>query len=170
MGKQSQGELKMKVEARLAELGFTLPEPLALPPGARLPFPWVLVRGKRVFVSGHGPQLPDGSLAGPFGKVGTEVSFDQAHEAARLVALAILSSLKRELGDLDRVTAWLRVFGMVNSAPNFTRQPDVINGFSDLILSVYGNEAGSHARSAVGMASLPFNIPVEIEAEVEIDG
>ena len=160
----------MKVEARLAELGFTLPEPLALPPGARLPFPWVLVRGKRVFVSGHGPQLPDGSLAGPFGKVGTEVSFDQAHEAARLVALAILSSLKRELGDLDRVTAWLRVFGMVNSAPNFTRQPDVINGFSDLILSVYGNEVGSHARSAVGMASLPFNIPVEIEAEVEIDG
>lgn len=160
----------MKVEARLAELGLTLPEPLALPPGARLPFPWVLVRGKRVFVSGHGPQLPDGSLAGPFGKVGAEVSFEQAHEAARLVALAILSGLKRELGDLDRVTAWLRVFGMVNSAPNFTRQPDVINGFSDLILSVYGNEAGSHARSAVGMASLPFNIPVEIEAEVEIDG
>jgi enamine deaminase RidA (YjgF/YER057c/UK114 family) len=167
---QSQGELNMKVEARLAELGLTLPEPLALPPGARLPFPWVLVRGKRVFVSGHGPQLPDGSLAGPFGKVGAEVSFEQAHEAARLVALAILSGLKRELGDLDRVTAWLRVFGMVNSAPNFTRQPDVINGFSDLILSVYGNEAGSHARSAVGMASLPFNIPVEIEAEVEIDG
>ncbi|HAT43796.1 MAG TPA: hypothetical protein DCS90_01720, partial [Ktedonobacter sp.] len=86
------------------------------------------------------------------------------------IALAMLSSLKRELGDLDRVTAWLRVFGMVNSAPNFTRQPNVINGFSNLILAVYGNDIGSHARSAVGMASLPFNIPVEIEAEVEIDG
>ncbi|MDQ6642985.1 MAG: RidA family protein [Chloroflexota bacterium] len=160
----------MKVEARLTELGLILPEPLTLPPGMQLPFPWVLVRGKRVFISGHGPQLPDGSLAGPFGKVGSEVSFDQAQEAARLIALAVLSSLKRELGDLDRVTAWLRVFGMVNSAPNFTRQPNVINGFSNLILAVYGNDIGSHARSAVGMASLPFNIPVEIEAEVEIDG
>jgi enamine deaminase RidA (YjgF/YER057c/UK114 family) len=160
----------MKVEARLAELGLILPESLKLPPGTQLPFPWVLVRGKRVFISGHGPQLPDGSLAGPFGKVGSEVSFDQAQEAARMIALAMLSSLKRELGDLDRVTAWLRVFGMVNSAPNFTRQPNVINGFSNLILAVYGNDIGSHARSAVGMASLPFNIPVEIEAEVEIDG
>ena len=74
------------------------------------------------------------------------------------------------MGDLDRVTAWLRVFGMVNCTPDFSKQPAVINGFSDLILAVYGEEAGTHARSAVGMASLPFNIPVEIEAEVEIDG
>jgi len=95
----------MKIEARLEELGFVLPAPLALPAGARLPFPWVRVRGKRVFISGHGPQQPDGSLAGPFGKVGAEVSTEQAYESARLVALAILGSLKRELGDLDRVTA-----------------------------------------------------------------
>ncbi len=80
------------------------------------------------------------------------------------------NSLKRQLGDLDRVTAWLRAFGMVNCTPDFSKQPAVINGFSDLILAVYGDEAGTHARSAVGMASLPFNIPVEIEAEVEIDG
>ncbi|OLB35407.1 MAG: hypothetical protein AUG45_13745 [Ktedonobacter sp. 13_1_20CM_3_54_15] len=160
----------MKIEARLEELGFVLPAPLALPAGARLPFPWVRVRGKRVFISGHGPQQPDGSLAGPFGKVGAEVSTEQAYESARLVALAILGSLKRELGDLDRVTAWLRVFGMINSTPDFTMQPAVINGFSDVILSVYGETAGAHARSAVGMASLPFSIPVEIEAEVEIDG
>jgi len=79
-------------------------------------------------------------------------------------------SLKRQLGDLDRVTAWLRAFGMVNCTPDFSKQPAVINGFSDLILAVYGDEAGTHARSAVGMASLPFTIPVEIEAEVEIDG
>ena len=160
----------MKIETRLEELGLTLPEPLVLPPGARLPFPWVRVWGKRAFISGHGAQRSDGSLAGPFGKVGAEVSAEQAYEAARMAALSILSSLKRQLGDLDRVTAWLRVFGMVNSAPNFTGQPAVINGFSDLILAVYGEEAGTHARSAVGMASLPFNIPVEIEAEVEIDG
>ena len=80
----------------------------------------------------------------------------------------MLASLKHELGDLDRILAWLRVFGMVNSAPGFNRQPAVINGFSDLILEVYGLEVGQHARSAVGMAGLPFDIPVEIEAEVEI--
>jgi len=160
----------MQIEARLEELGLVLPTPLVLPPGARLPFPFVRVRGNRAFISGHGPQLPDGSLAGPFGKVGAEVSPEQAYEAARLTALAILGSLKRQLGDLDRITAWLRVFGMVNSAPDFTRQPAVINGFSDVILAVFGDEIGSHARSAVGLASLPFNIPVEVEAEVEIDG
>ena len=86
------------------------------------------------------------------------------------MALSILGSLKRELGELDRVTAWLRVFGMVNSAPGFDRQPSVINGFTELILELYGPERGAHARSAVGMAELPFGIPVEIEAEVEIDG
>ncbi|HYL42437.1 MAG TPA: RidA family protein [Ktedonobacteraceae bacterium] len=160
----------MKIEAKLAELGLVLPEPLVQPPGARLPFPWVRIRGQRAFISGHSGQLPDGSLAGPFGKVGAEVSQEQAYELARLTALAILGSLKRALGDLDRVTAWLRVFGMVNSAPDFSRQPAVINGFSDTILAVYGEEAGMHARSAVGMASLPFNIAVEIEAEVELDG
>ena len=104
----------------------------------------------------------------PLGKVGAEVSLEQGYEAARLTALSMLGSLKRTLGDLDRVTAWLRVFGMVNSAPSFTRQPAVINGFSDLILELYGAEAGQHARSAVGMAELPFGLPVEIEAEVEI--
>ena len=160
----------MQIEARLEELGLVLPAPLVLPSGARLPFPFVRVRGNRAFISGHGPQLPDGSLAGPFGKVGVEVSPEQAYEAARLTALAILGSLKRQLGDLDRITAWLRVFGMVNSAPDFIRQPAVINGFSDVILAVFGDEIGSHARSAVGLASLPFNIPVEVEAEVEIDG
>jgi enamine deaminase RidA (YjgF/YER057c/UK114 family) len=98
------------------------------------------------------------------------VTQEQAYEAARLTALAVLGGLKRELGDLDRVTAWLRVFGMVNTAPGFTATPAVINGFSDLILELWGPEAGSHARSAVGMAELPYSIPVEIEAEVAIDG
>ncbi len=158
----------MRIEAKLNELGLVLPEPAKVPPGVHLPFPWVRVHGNRLFISGHGPQLPDGSLAEPFGKVGAEVSLEQGYAAARLTALSMLGSVKRELGDLDRVTAWLRVFGMVNSAPGFNRQPAVINGFSELILQLYGPEAGKHARSAVGMAELPFGLPVEIEAEVEI--
>ena len=158
----------MQIEAKLEALGLVLPEPLKAPPGMRLPFAHVRVRGNRAYIAGHGPQNPDGSLAQPLGKVGADLSLEEGYQAARLVALAILGSLKRTLGDLDRVTAWLRVFGMVNSAPGFTQQPSVINGFSDLILELYGVEAGQHARSAVGMAELPVGIPVEIEAEVEI--
>ena len=158
----------MRIEKRLAELGLVLPDRMQLPPGARLPFPWVRVHGSRAFVSGHGPLNPDGSLAGPLGKVGDQVSPEQAYEAARLTGLAMLASLRRELGDLDRVAAWLRVFGMVNAAPGFVAMPSVINGFSDLILRVWGEPAGSHARSAVGLAELPFNFPVEIEAEVAL--
>jgi hypothetical protein len=160
---------RVRVEARLSELGLVLPAPTRPPPGVRLPFASVRVRGRRALAAGHGPLNPDGSLAGPFGKVPTEVTPEQAYTSARLVCLAMLASLKRTLGDLDRVTAWLRVFGMVNSAPDFADQPSVINGCSDLLLQLYGDEAGQHARSAVGLAALPFNIPVEIEAEVEID-
>jgi enamine deaminase RidA (YjgF/YER057c/UK114 family) len=156
------------VEEKLRKLGLVLPAAVQPPAGTRLPFASVRVRGSRAYISGHGPFNPDGSLAGPFGKVGAEVSVEQAYQAARLTACSILGSLKRELGDLERVTAWLRVFGMVNSAPGFDQQPKVINGFSDLILELYGPERGAHARSAVGMAELPFNLPVEIEAEVEI--
>jgi len=161
----------VKIEEKLAAMGLVLPAELSAAPGAmRLPFAKVRVRGNRAFVSGHGPQNPDGTFAGPFGKVGTEVSEEDAYQAACSTALSMLASLQRELGDLDRVTAWLRVFGMVNAAPGFVRHPAVINGCSDLILELYGPDAGAHARSAVGLASLPFNIPVEIEAEVEIDG
>ena len=158
----------MRIEKRLQELGLVLPEAMPSPAGLSIPFVWVRVRGNRAYISGHGPQNPDGKLAPPFGKVGAEVSADQAYQSARLVGLAILGSLKRELGDLDRVTAWLRVHGMINSAPGFNQTTRVINGFSDLIIELYGPEIGQHARAAVGMAELPFNIPVEIEAEVEI--
>jgi len=145
-----------------------LPEPLQMPPGVTLPFPWIRILGSRALISGHGPTNVDGSLAEPLGKVGAEVSLAQAQEAARLTGLAILGSLKRELGSLERIAAWSRVFGMVNSAPGFNRQPAVINGFTELILSVFGPKVGAHARSAVGLAELPFNIPVEIEGEVEL--
>lgn len=156
------------IEARLAQLGLRLPQPLQMPPGLKLPFPWVRVVGSRVLISGHGPTDAQGNLAQPLGKVGLEVSEAQAYTAARLTGLAILGSLQRELGSLDRIACWTRVFGMVNSAPGFVRQPAVINGFSDLILEVFGEERGAHARSAVGLAELPFRIPVEIEGEVAL--
>jgi enamine deaminase RidA (YjgF/YER057c/UK114 family) len=156
------------VEAKLRALGLTLPPPITPPPGIVLPFQFVRIAGNRAFISGHGPQSPDGALALPLGKVGRELSIEQGYAAARLTALAILGSLQRALGDLDRVRVWHRVFGMVNSAPGFNKQPSVINGFSDLLLELYGPERGAHSRSAVGMAELPFDMPVEIEGEVEI--
>lgn len=160
-----------KIEARLKELGLFLPPPPTLPPGVRLPFASVNVRGNMAYVSGHGPQTADGSFPDLFGKVGDTVSVEQAYELARLTGLSMLGSLQRELGDLDRISGWGRIFGMVNSAPDFTEQPAVINGCSDLILEVFGPDVGRHARSAVGMAALPFGkgIAVEIEADVLID-
>ena len=157
-----------KIDQRLKDLGITLPAPLQLPAGVVLPFPWVRVVGSRALISGHGPTNSDGSMALPLGKVGNAVTLEQGHAAARLVGLAILGSLKRELGDLDRIAQWVRIFGMVNSAPGFSNQPAVINGFTDLIIEVFGKDKGSHARSAVGLAELPFNIPVEIEGEVQL--
>ena len=157
-----------KIEQRLVALGLALPPPVKPPPGVVLPFQFVRLVGSRAYISGHSAQNPDGSIAGPLGKLGRELTVEQGYAAARLTALSILASLQRALGDLDRIASWGRVFGMVNSAPGFNKQPSVINGFSDLILELYGPEIGAHARSAVGMAELPFDIPVEVEAEVEI--
>ena len=159
----------MDVEAKLEELGLVLPEPMQVPPGLRLPFSWVRVRGNRAYISGHIALNTDGSIAEPLGKVGAEVSAEEGYQSARLVALAHLASLKRALEDLDRVTAWLRVFAMVNVAPGFNQTPLVTNGYSDLILELYGPEVGAHARSSIGMM-IPLNAPVNCEAEVEIDG
>jgi len=157
-----------RIEARLAALGLVLPPAFAPPPGVVLPFVNVRLIGRRGIISGHGPQSREGLLAQPLGKVGRELTLEQGYAAAKLTALSMLGSLQRALGDLDRVAQWVRIFGMVNSAPGFVRQPAVINGFSDLILELWGAEAGAHARSAVGMAELPFGLPVEIEGEVEV--
>jgi enamine deaminase RidA (YjgF/YER057c/UK114 family) len=157
----------MIIEEKLAALGLVLPEAGKVPANVQLSFTWVRVHGNRAYISGHGPQNPDGTMAGPFGKVGTDVTQEQAYAAARLTALAALGSLKRALGDLDRVTAWLMVYGMVNVDPDFGFTTNVINGFSDLIVELYG-ERGQHARIAVGMATLPLRLPVTIAAEVEI--
>ena len=157
-----------EIESRLKKMGLTLPEPLKTPPGLKLPFKPVIVRGRHVYISGHAPQNPDGSIAGPLGKLGKELTVEQGYNAAKLVALSILGDLKRALGDLDRVAAWLRVLGMVNVAPGFNQTTAVVNGFSELIIELYGPDRGAHTRSAVGMAALPLDISVEIEAEVEL--
>ena len=157
------------IEAKLQAMGLVLPEPLKVPTGLHLPFSWVRVRGNRAYISGHIPQNPDGTIAEPLGRVGAEVTVEQGYHAARLVALAHLGSLKRALSDLDRVTAWLRVFAMVNVAIDFNQTPLVTNGYSDLILELFGEAVGAHARSSIGMF-IPLNAPVNCEAEVEIDG
>lgn len=140
-----------KIEAKLLEMGLELPQPFKVPAGLRMPFAWVRIRGNRAYIAGHVALNPDGTLAQPLGKVGAEVTPEDGYRAARLVALAHLSSLKRAIGDLDRVTAWLRVFAMVNVAPGFNETPRVTNGYSDLILELYGPDVGMHARSSIGM-------------------
>ena len=157
------------IEARLQERGLVLPQPLKVPTGLKMPFAWVKLRGNRAYIYGHIATNVDGTIAEPLGKVGAEVSPEQGYELAKGVALAHLASLKRALGDLDRVTSWLRVFAMVNVAPGFYETPRVTNGYSDLIIDVYGEEVGLHARSSIGMV-IPLNAAVNCEAEVEIDG
>ena len=153
------------IEDRLSELGLTLPRPFAPPPGVKFAFELVRVFDGLAYVSGHLPM--DGEEVLVQGKVDTDVSVEEAHEAARLTGLSIFASLKQELGDLDRVTGWVKALGLVNCSPGFSKTPAVINGFSELILDVWG-EAGNHARSAIGASELPFDVPVEVEAIVEI--
>lgn len=152
-------------DQRLEALGIELPQPMNL---GSLPFKLVRIAGDRALISGHLPLAADGSIAGPLGKVGAELTAEEGQHAARLAALGMLASLQQELGSLDRISAWLKLFGMVNAAPGFTALPGVINGASKLILEVFGPDRGAHARSAVGMAELPMGVPVEIEAEVII--
>jgi enamine deaminase RidA (YjgF/YER057c/UK114 family) len=148
------------VEARLMQLGLTLPEPP--PPVAN--YVGAVTTGNLVFVSGHGPHQKGGYRI--VGKVDSEVGVAEAREAARLTMINCLATLKAELGSLDRVTRIVKLLGMVNSDPTFNRQPEVIDGASDLLEEVFG-ERGKHARSAVGMGALPMGIPVEIEMIVE---
>jgi enamine deaminase RidA (YjgF/YER057c/UK114 family) len=154
-----------RIDERLSELGLTLPAVLQAPPDFEVKFELVRVAGDVAYVSGHGPVDGSGPLV--VGRVGAEVSLEQAYDAARATALSMLASLRQELGDLDRVRSWIKALGFVNCAPGFTTTPAVINGFSDLILELWG-DAGRHARSAIGAAELPFGMPVEIEAVVAL--
>jgi enamine deaminase RidA (YjgF/YER057c/UK114 family) len=157
-----------KIAQRIADLGLVLPAPLQIPPGLDVPLVMVKIIGKRLLISGHGPQDDDGSIAQPLGQVGSELTIEQGTEAARKTALTMVGTLERELGDLDRIKSWVKVFAMVNSAPGFNQQVSVINGFSLQIIEIFGKESGMATRSAVGMAQLPFSIPVEVEAELEL--
>ena len=151
----------MTVEEKLKELGYTLPQapqPVGNYVGA-------VQTGNLVFVSGHGPRRADGTSMS--GKVGSDLTREQGYEAARLCMLGCLTSLKRAIGDLDRVTRIVKLLGMVNCTEDFGQQPAVINGGSDLLVELFGDR-GRHARSAVGMQMLPSNIPVEIEMIVEV--
>jgi enamine deaminase RidA (YjgF/YER057c/UK114 family) len=143
------------IAERLRELGIVLPAPF--PPGGN--YASCVVDGGMVYVSGHGPIDGETMVRG---KVGGDLSVEQGREAARMTALSILATLQAELGDLDRIARIVRVLGMVNVAPGFDRTPAVIDGCSDLLVDVFG-EAGRHARSAVGLAELPFGIAVEVE-------
>lgn len=158
----------MKIEERIRSFGLVLPSPPRVPAGLEIPFAWARKYGDRVYISGHGPLDIDGSPLGPFGKVGADVSLEQAREAARSATLAMLASLKGVIGDLDRVAAWLVISGMVNVAPGFAKTTDVINACSTLVVELFGSEVGSHARTAIGMAQLPLNLPVVIAGEVAL--
>ncbi|MCP3734017.1 RidA family protein [Sphingomonas sp. RP10(2022)] len=149
------------IAARLAELGLQMPPPP--PPSAN--YVGAVQEGKLLFVSGQGPVFPGGYH---HGKVGAEVSIEQAYEHARVTTLNLLSVMRQELGSLSRVRRIVKILGMVNAAPDFVAHPLVINGCSDLLVSLFG-EHGRHARSAVGMGSLPGQITVEIELIAAID-
>lgn len=150
------------VEERLSELGIELGEPT--PPTAN--YVRAVSKGDLVFLSGHGPDKPDGGLV--TGKLGSDLSLEEGQEAARLTGISLLASLKDEIGDLNRVQRIVKVTGMVNAEPDFTEHSEVVNGFSDLMVEVF-DEKGRHARAAVGMGSLPSNIPIEIEMVVEVE-
>ena len=147
-------------EERLAALGLQLPVPR--PPAGN--YDDVIRTGSLLFLAGHGPVRPDGTWIQ--GKVGRDLDIPEAKAAARLVGIGLLATIRRELGTLDNVRQIVKVFGMVNCAPGFNQTPAVIDGCSDLLIEIFG-DAGRHARSAVGMAELPFNIPVEIELIAE---
>ena len=153
----------MTISARLDELGLTLPEPL-VPPGN---FELVRIHGGLAYVAGHAPM--DGSRVLVRGLVGRDLSLDEAYEAARATALSMLASLRRELGDLDRITSWLRAVGYVHCAPGFGDNARVLNGFSDLIVELWG-DAGRHARSAPGQGPSPLGVPIIVDAIVAVTG
>ena len=155
-------------EQKLIELGYKLPSPAIIPKNLHLPFTFINIREENVFISGHPRHSADGVINGPFGKVGRDLTLDEANLAAKEIGLSVLSNLKNEIGELSRVKSWCRVFGMVNSTPEFDQQHLVINGFSDLIIKIFGPDVGQHARSEIGVSGLPMNFAIEIEAEIKI--
>ena len=159
-------ESELSVQERLVAAGIVLPPPVRLPTAVKGSFVPARRTGNLVYLSGSGP-LRDGHVVYG-GKVGRDLTVEEGYQAARLTAINLVAALQREVGDLELVSRWIKVLGMVNSAPGFDQQPAVVNGFSDLIIELFGEEVGAHARSAVGVAELPSGIAVEVEAIVEV--
>jgi enamine deaminase RidA (YjgF/YER057c/UK114 family) len=171
------------IQNKLDALGLYLPKELQISSNVKTPPTWIRIRGDKAYISGHGPQNPDGSIAGPFGKVvvaddssnlpstslSKELTIEQAYQSAKLAGLSVLGTLKRNIGNLDKVTAWLQVRVMINTVTGFTQTTFVADGFSDLVIKLYGPERGLHARSAIGVQALPMDLPVIIDALVEIE-
>jgi enamine deaminase RidA (YjgF/YER057c/UK114 family) len=154
----------MSVRDSLAELGLSLPPAQVVPEGMTLTYRRLVRWGDVVYVAGHGPTWGEG-WGSPLGKVGQDVSIEEGVAAAELTALNVLATIERELGNLDQVACWLKINGYVNAVPGFTEQARVVNGFSDLILKLYGLDKLS-ARTSVGVPDLPFGMPVEVDAVI----
>lgn len=154
-----------EIEARLKAMGFELPPPFVFPKQNRR---GCVRSGRILYVSGHGLNLPLLPGVRQTGKFGVDITLEEGYATARAVMLTILATIKQEVGSLDEVTQVVRIFGMCNAAPDYTQMPQVIDGASDLLYELFGAEAGCHARSAVGMATLPRGMAVEINGEFEV--
>lgn len=157
-----------RIRERLDAMGLALPGPPKPPPGMAIPFRWVRVHRNRAFASGHGPLTPDGTPRGPFGSVPGEVALADAQVSAQAALLSLLGSLEHAVGDLDRVAAWLMVQGHVNAEPGYPDTTLVMNPVSEVLVELFGEDVGSHARTAIGSPALPLNLPVIVAAEVEL--
>ena len=158
-----------EIRERLAARALSLPRPWQFPPDARIPSTLVRVVDSHAWVSGHVPLAADGTIAEPRGKVGAEVDLETAQTAGIRTLLAILASVDAALGGFERIRAWDRLFCMVNTAPDFDAYTTVFNPTSQLLLDLFGEAAGRHSRAAIGVAGLPWNVPVEILADLELE-
>jgi enamine deaminase RidA (YjgF/YER057c/UK114 family) len=161
-------DANLEIRRRLQERGLALPRPWELPPGVQIPATLVRIVGTHVFVSGHVPTDDDGRIAQPRGRVDTQVDLETAQRSAVRVVLSVLASLEEAVGDLGRIRQWCRLYCMVSAAEGFDRFPAVFNPASQLLRDLFGDEVGLHARVAIGVAGLPWSVPVEMDAELEL--
>jgi enamine deaminase RidA (YjgF/YER057c/UK114 family) len=155
------------VKARLAERGLEIPPAQVIPPGVRLTYRRLVRHGNVAYVAGHGPTHGE-EWGSKLGKVGRELTVEEAAAAAQLTALNVLGTIERELGDLDGIACWLKINGFVNAVDGFTEHATVINGFSDLVLDLYGQDRLA-ARTSIGVPHLPFDMPVEVDAVIALE-
>jgi enamine deaminase RidA (YjgF/YER057c/UK114 family) len=161
-------DANVSFDERVSALGLQLPGAPQLPPHISIPFEWVRIVGNRCVVSGHGALTPGGAPMGPFGKVPTEVSLEEAQSSALSAGLSMLAAIRRAVGTLDRASQWVIVNGFVNAEPGYDQTTAVLNPVSDLLIEVFG-DSGRHARTAIGVVALPMNLPVIVSAELLLE-